>query len=259
MTDRKLKIIIPVSGGKDSLLCLLLAIETHGKENCIPLFYDTDWDHPETYAYLSRLEISLGITIQKTHGGKYHGKNITSMFDLIIEVGQFPFGKGRFCSKYFKSHASYEWIKQNLDPKGNICYEVWLGMRLAEGVDRRKRYCKFDYNTTYDYDEILPNALAKRYREFIKAKLPILELSTNQVFSEIRRRKIEINPLYFEKTNDRVGCYPCFLVSKTTQQKMFNTEFGKIQLAKIRKLEKIIGKKYENIQNEDAPCGFCLI
>lgn len=132
-------------------------------------------------------------------------------------------------------------------------------MRSAESTNRKKKYGKLDMNSTYDFNEIFPKRFSKKDLITVKVKLPILELSTDQVFKEIRNRKIELNPLYFEGTNDRVGCYPCFLASKPTQQKMFNTEFGKIQLAKIRKLEKIIGKKYENIQDEDAPCGFCLI
>jgi len=250
------KIIIPVSGGKDSTLCLLLAIERYGKEICVPLFHDTGWEHPETYAYLSRLETRLGIIIQKSQKGKLHGKDCLTMESLIIEARRFPSGKvGRFCSKHLKIEPSERWIRANCT-KGD---EIWYGMRLKESINRRKRYKNFISEAVYDYDEIFSNSSKFFALNSIKVKLPILELSTSQVFDEIRKRDIEINPLYFEKTNDRVGCYPCFLTSKKTQQKMFNTEFGKIQLAKIRKLEKIIGKKYENIQDKDAPCGFCLI
>lgn len=257
--ERQKKIIIPVSGGKDSTLTLVHAIELNGVENCIPLFYDTGWDHPETYAYLSRLESSLGIVIQKTHGTTLHGKQCSTMEELLIEAGEFPNRKTRFCSRHFKADSSYKWIKANCVFDNNIDYEVWSGVRTAESSNRKKKYGKFDTETIYDYDEIFPGILSKKYLKFFKIKLPILDLSTSQVFNELRQRKIEINPLYYERTNDRVGCYPCFIASKTKQQKMFNTEFGKIQLAKIREVEKIIGKKYEMIEDEDAPCGFCLI
>lgn len=257
MRQRRKKIIVPVSGGKDSLLTLLLAIEMNGVGNCIPLFNDTGWEHPETYSYLKRIEVKLDIKIQTTHGGMYSGTVVTNIEELIIKVGDFPHGPMRFCSGFLKKDAGNNWVKENCSP--NIDYEVWYGMRLDESSNRKVKYGKFDSKTIYDYDDVFPGQYSKKYREFIKVKFPILEFTTNQVFDEIRKRGVELNPLYFERTNDRVGCYPCMLASKAKQAKMFNTEFGKIQLAKIRRLEKIIGQKYEMIDAEDAPCGFCLI
>lgn len=257
MRQRQKKIIVPVSGGKDSLLTLLLAIEIHGVENCLALFNDTGWEHPQTYSYLKRIESCLGININRTHGGMYSGDNITNIEELIIKVGDFPHGPMRFCSGHLKKKAGNDWVRANCKP--SIDYEVWYGMRLDESSNRKVRYGRFDSKTIYDYDDIYPGQFSKKYRKFIKIKLPILEFSTNQVFEEIRKRGVELNPLYFERTNDRVGCYPCLLASKDRQAKMFNTQFGKIQLAKIRRLEKIIGKKYKMVDAEDAPCGFCLI
>lgn len=237
---------------------MLLAIEMNGIENCIPLFYDTGWDHPETYKYLKRLEENLGVIVQKTNGGRLHSKDCPTMEDLIIETGRFPNRLTRFCSRHFKTDAGWLWIKNNCKII-TTDYEVWLGIRSDESVGRKIKYGKYDTKTSYEYDEIFPNVLSKGYRPYFKIRLPILELTTDQVFHEIRKRGVEINPLYFERTTDRVGCYPCLIATRNKQAKMFNTEFGKIQLAKIRELEKKIGKKYEMIDSEDAPCGFCLI
>ena len=257
MRQRRKKIIVPVSGGKDSLLTLLLAIEMNGVENCIPLFNDTGWEHPETYLYLNRIEAHLGIIIQRTTGGMYSGTRVTNIEELIIKVGKFPHGPMRFCSGHLKRKAAETWYKLNC--KESVDYEIWYGLRTNESTNRKLKYGNFDPKTVYEYSDFYPGRLSKKHRQFIKVKVPILDFTTSQVFNEIKNRGVEINPLYFEGTNDRVGCYPCMLASKTKQAKMFNTEFGKIQLAKIRKLEKIIGQKYEMIDAEDAPCGFCLI
>ena len=49
------KIIVPVSGGKDSTASLCLAIDKVGVKNVVPVFNDTGWEHPLTYEYLDYL------------------------------------------------------------------------------------------------------------------------------------------------------------------------------------------------------------
>lgn len=55
--------VISVSGGKDSLATLLIAIERCGIANVIAIFCDTGNEHEDTYAYLEYLEQRLGIKI----------------------------------------------------------------------------------------------------------------------------------------------------------------------------------------------------
>ncbi|MET3514332.1 3'-phosphoadenosine 5'-phosphosulfate sulfotransferase (PAPS reductase)/FAD synthetase [Pseudacidovorax sp. 1753] len=55
--------VVSVSGGKDSLATLLIALERCGHANVVAIFCDTGNEHEETYAYLDYLERALGIQI----------------------------------------------------------------------------------------------------------------------------------------------------------------------------------------------------
>ncbi len=55
--------VVSVSGGKDSLATLLIALQRCGHANVIPIFCDTGNEHEQTYAYLTYLEHALGIRI----------------------------------------------------------------------------------------------------------------------------------------------------------------------------------------------------
>ncbi|APW38466.1 phosphoadenosine phosphosulfate reductase [Rhodoferax koreense] len=55
--------VISVSGGKDSLATLLIAIARCGLANVVAIFCDTGNEHDDTYAYLDYLEGVLGIKI----------------------------------------------------------------------------------------------------------------------------------------------------------------------------------------------------
>ncbi len=58
-----IKHVVSVSGGKDSLATLLIAILRFGLRNIIAIFCDTGNEHELTYKYLAYLEEKLGITI----------------------------------------------------------------------------------------------------------------------------------------------------------------------------------------------------
>ncbi|SFE09384.1 phosphoadenosine phosphosulfate reductase family protein [Paracidovorax konjaci] len=55
--------VVSVSGGKDSLATLLLALAKCPAGSVLPIFCDTGNEHDATYAYLRYLEGTLGITI----------------------------------------------------------------------------------------------------------------------------------------------------------------------------------------------------
>lgn len=58
-----IKHVVSVSGGKDSLATLLIAILRFGLRNIVAIFCDTGNEHELTYKYLPYLEKKLGITI----------------------------------------------------------------------------------------------------------------------------------------------------------------------------------------------------
>lgn len=55
--------VISVSGGKDSLATLLIAIKRFGRERILAIFCDTGNENSAVYEYLNYLELALGIVI----------------------------------------------------------------------------------------------------------------------------------------------------------------------------------------------------
>jgi len=246
-------IIVPVSGGKDSVACLLLALEK--SDNVTPVFNDTGFEHDVTYEYLDYLEKRLGVTIIRTTGGK-RGKNLE---ETIISLGRFPFGLGRFCTMYLKQYALRDWYRDFLFD-AETQYEIWFGMRTDESNQRAKKYAGIESTDLFDMSDLFPGRYNKKLRATLQVKLPVVDWTTEDIFSYLEYKDVERNPLYFEGTNDRVGCYPCMLAGKKIQKKVFATEFGKKQLERIKVLEKKIGKKYEmHDTTSDDACELCKI
>lgn len=78
------KIIVSISSGKDSTLCLKLAIDKVGKENVIVVFQDTGWEAGEVYEYLQYLESFFDISLEETMNmvrGCVNEIKITPQFD----------------------------------------------------------------------------------------------------------------------------------------------------------------------------------
>lgn len=249
-----MKIIVPISGGKDSACCLMLAIKQHGVENITAVFNDTGWDHPVTYDYLKYMSETLGVEIHSTLGHK-RGKTLP---DLIRDVGRFPFGLGRFCTMYLKQYALRDWYKENLFD-GETKYEFWFGMRTQESGQRARKYKGITPQGTFDMGDLFPNRYNKKLRATIQVRLPVIDWDEKDVFDYIESNGLKRNPLYYEGTNDRVGCYPCLLAGKKIQKTMFATEVGQQRLEVIRQLEKELGCKYEMFDTDQGSCELCKI
>ena len=245
-------VIVPVSGGKDSTACLTIALKRYDKKDVIPVFYDTGWEHEATYKYLRTLEDHFRINIYRTVGGK-RGKTLP---ELIKSIGKFPYGLGRFCTMYLKQYAFKDWYKDFLYD-GKQCYEVWFGMRTGEGHQRARKYKDFDPGELYDMADLFPRRYNKKLRATLSVRLPILDWTTEDVFSFLKQEGIPINPLYDEGTNDRVGCYPCMLAGRGVQEKMLATPFGQKRLAEIKELEEAIGEKYKMYDTDQGSCELC--
>lgn len=262
LLPKKKLIIVPSSGGKDSQLCLQLAIDKHGKENVMGVFNDTQWDHPLTYQHLEYLRANYDVPIHTTKGftNTRTGEHIAGIKDAIIKNKKFPHGSGRFCTTYLKQYALVQWFRDfigSFEDESEIPkVEMWFGMRSAESAQRKARYCEKDDNELYDADEVFPSRYPAYLRKHLKIRIPILSLETFTVFDMIKEAGKEVNPLYSEGTNDRVGCYPCLLASKPIQKKIFETDFGKIRLGEIAELEDEIGVKYE-MYDTDYSCSAC--
>ena len=238
------KIVVPISGGKDSQAALILAMRD-GRE-VVPVFNYTGWDHPCTYEHIRYMTQFFGLSVRIT---QY--REAATMPELVRHLGRFPFGRGRFCTSRYKQVAFRRFLKSE---EGQI--EIWLGIRTDEGPARRKKYSEMVETELYRMDDLFP----KEYPAYISSRcvyrLPLVNLTRDAVFQIIADAGMKYNPLY-DQGFDRVGCFPCLIAGKKTQQMAFATEFGQQQWKIIQQLENDVGEKYK-FQAETA-CALCNI
>lgn len=225
------KVLIPLSGGKDSQACLKLAVQQFPLREIRGLLCDTRWEHRLTYQHVEKLRDLYGpIQIDIITAG--------SVPEQVLKHNRFPQGGSRFCTEELKIWPTKRYCKALAEEQGSRIgnkrrkvaasveggFQVWYGMRTAEGEERRARYeGKIDLEL-YPPHEVLakyPQYLAKLGVMF---RLPILDWSTAEVFDFLGGRpaadhQSEANPLY--EWFDRVGCFPCQAAGDATIERAY--------------------------------------
>lgn len=223
--------VVSVSGGKDSLATLLLALAKCPAGSVLPIFCDTGNEHEATYAYLRYLEGALSITIQRLQadfteqlkakrmfiardvrtGRDKSGRRIrwsnkakrralsvmyptgNPFLDLCMWKGRFPSRLAQFCTQELKRNMLVEFHLDLLEAGHKVI--SWQGVRRDESLNRRNAK--------------KAERVAPRYWQF----RPIVEWTAAQVFDLAKAAGIEPNPLYLQGMS-RVGCMPCINVNK---------------------------------------------
>ena len=216
------KVIVSLSGGKDSTATALLAIE-RGVDPMLG-FADVGHEHQSTYEYVDYLEEKLGINIKRVKADfskqierkrevvqtKWRKDGISEdkieralavlyptgnpFLDLCIWKGRFPSMLNRFCTMELKIHPFNEQIiLPALKEYGEV--ESWVGVRADESPSRAK--------------------LPEREMDDTGAEMvrPILKWDVEDVFAMHRKHGIKPNPLYTQGMS-RVGCMPCVACGK---------------------------------------------
>ena len=183
----KSRVIISMSGGKDSTACALL-LEKHS----VPfeaVFMDTGWEHPVLYEYLdNHLEPRFG-KIQRLTNPKYPN----GMVDLVLKKKMFPSTKMRFCTGALKINPFATFIEAQTDAE----VVSVVGIRRAESRHRSDA-------KKWKYDEELE----------IDVFHPLVDHSFDDVIQMHQEGGIAPNPLYLQGSA-RVGCFPCIYSRKS--------------------------------------------
>jgi 3'-phosphoadenosine 5'-phosphosulfate sulfotransferase (PAPS reductase)/FAD synthetase len=263
-----IKVIIPLSGGKDSQASMLWAIEKYGIENCETAFCDVKWEAPETYKHIDYLVKKAGIKHNTLVSSKYDG-----MVDLAIKKGRFPSTTARFCTEELKVKPMIDFI---LTQQSHLI--IVDGVRADESERRSKqnpecRYFKY-YFEPYKTNSMVvekyaakPPVTHKQKAELKKAQerielgkedpkkftyrkkevfawcekytddliRPFFHATADDVILFSLNRDYQINPLYFQGFS-RVGCEPC-IMGNTQEIKQFVLEKPEV-IQKVREAEK---------------------
>jgi len=254
-----IKVVVPISGGKDSQACLKLALQEYDKSEVIGLFCDTQFEHPLTYAHIDKMRDMYGVTIERVCAGSVQEKI------LGLTNPRFPSGTARFCTDMLKIIPSKIFYRDLAEKQGG--FEVWYGMRSDESNERKVRY-----QNKINTEVYAPNDVQNNYPKYLEKlgvmfRLPVLDLSTDQIFEILNG---EYNPLY-NAGFKRVGCFPCLASGDKWKRKAFiYDETGRKHWAIVKDIELQIGKsvftsKKEaqrgNKNNDDlfTGCAICAI
>lgn len=244
------RIVVPVSGGKDSQACLKLALQHYPADEVLGLFCDTKFEHPLTYEHIDRMRELYAVRIDTVNDG--------SVEQQSLKHKRFPGGGARFCSEELKIWPAKWFYKALAQRQGG--FEVWYGMRLEESPAREKKYAG-----KVGEDVYLPHEVLAKYPKYlgkmgVRFRLAILDWPTSEV---MRFLGAERNPLY-DAGFDRVGCFPCLASGDKWKEKAFqHDDFGRSQFAKVIMISAQIGKsiwtsKGGKARNEDTPpCALC--
>ncbi|MBS7288418.1 MAG: phosphoadenosine phosphosulfate reductase family protein [Candidatus Freyarchaeota archaeon] len=173
-------VTVAFSGGKDSLVTLLLVLKALGKKFKV-LFVDTGVEFPETVAYTEELIRQLGLNLleERVTGDAF--------WKLVEEFG--PPGRDyRICCKGCKLGPLTKLIKENF-PDGCLTF---IGQRSYESEARFKE-------PKVNVNPWVPGQIAA---------YPIKNWTALHVWLYIFREGVKYNPLY-EKGLNRIGCWPC--------------------------------------------------
>ena len=199
-------LIVNFSGGKDSLVCLMLALEASDNVEC--LFMDSGQELPNTLAYVEkqckRFAVPLNVShpcrdrVQHKRGGV--PEHTCLLPDYIRHWGYFPTSVYRYCSC---------WLKHR--PGRIFCRKKWgfaelykiVGIRLDESGVRGWRYGSDEACKKFGGREIRPDS--EHSGSFMV--MPILDWTKKDVQAFLENKKIELHEGY--KLFGMSGCKWC--------------------------------------------------
>lgn len=251
-----MKILVPISGGKDSQACLKLASQHYRPEEIRGLFCDTKFEHPLTYEHVDKLRTMYGpIQIDTVTGG--------SVLEKSLKYGRFPGGGARHCTDELKIRETKIYLKALAEELGHG-FEVWYGMRTGESHARAKRYAGKVCDELYPPHEVIPSKYPKYLAKLgVMFRLPILDWAEQDVLDFLDD---EENPLYGQGF-ERVGCFPCLASGDKWKEKAFeHDETGRKHYADVQRVSAVIGKSIwtskggkARHESDTPPCAFCAI
>ena len=251
-TEMPDRIVVPVSGGKDSQAALKLAVNEFGADSVVGLFCNTGWEHPLTYAHIDRIAMLYQVKVYKIR----NDRDANTVPEQIIKYRRFPGGGARFCTDELKIAPGKRWYTRFAEQNGG--FQIWCGVRAGESAERSKRYAGKVCDELMAPHEFMSGKYPKYMHDLgITIRLPIVDWSSEDVFEYLNG---EHNPLY-DQGFERVGCFPCLAAGDAWKKKAFeHDEFGRRAYERVKSLEPIVGRSiFTSKKMADCGCEICAI
>lgn len=275
---RKVRVIVPFSGGKDSEATLIYACEKYGADKVTAAFCDVKWDHEITYAHIKYVVDGLGCEFVNLTSTKFEG-----FVDMAVQK-RFPSKTRRLCTVILKVEPMIDFILSLQ------CHVIILqGIRADESAERSlmSEQCRFfkyyfepyqtnsmivaKYSAMLKLNKVQESKLTKakerlllgkedkKYHTYRKADVfafcklyaddidrPFFHATANEVIYFSLNRGFSIHPFYFLGIS-RIGCFPCIMAT-LEEMSIIVKKFEEV-IDKIRSAEKLgkgtfFGPKY---------------
>lgn len=232
----KAPLMITISGGKDSSVCLRLA-ERAGI-NFEITHNHTTIDAPETVRFVrSEFKRFEEKGIKCTINYPYYKGERTTMWKLIPQKLMPPTRLVRYCCSILKE-------------RGGQGRYITTGVRWAESAARKKNRGIFENGQADSKKRIILNNDNESDRKLFETCVrqhkavcnPIIDWEDDDVWDYIKAEKIPINPLY-DCGFSRVGCVGCPLAGAATRQKEFAL-YPRYERAYIRAFNRMLEERH---------------
>ena len=226
------RLVVSVSGGKDSTACCLHLMDLgYGPEDYDRIFFDTGWEHEFLYEYvendlpavvgpITRLaaEVDLAddlVPIAEKFEVKL-GVPYSSMVRLCLKKKVFPSRVLRFCTQNLKVYPARDYL---LEREGEVVSVV--GIRAQESPSRAMML-EWEYSGTFKCD----------------VWRPLIDWSEEDVIAIHQRQGVRPCRLYLEQGSTRVGCYPCIFARKSEIKAL--SDYTPSRIAVLAELESVM-------------------
>jgi len=203
-------LIVNFSGGKDSLVCLSLALKVTDNVECC--YADGGFELPNTLPYIKKRCKEFGVKLHIAKAGEVeiaHRKpgpleGCQTLKDFVLHYGYFPTSGNRWCSIWFKQRVMKAYWRQFYDNK-TILYKL-VGVRMFESPTRLWKYGDPKHYKRLGVDG---SKYIKYDKEHNPCRLvyPIMDFTDVNVLEYLVKENIEAHPGY--KIFGLSGCKYC--------------------------------------------------
>tara|TARA_R110000824_G_scaffold203883_6_gene388567 strand:+ start:333 stop:1319 length:987 start_codon:yes stop_codon:yes gene_type:complete len=233
--DEKLdgrRLVVSVSGGKDSMACCLHLMDLgYGPDDYDRIFFDTGWEHQWLYDYVendlpaavgpvtrlsAQIDLPDDVVAIAEKFEKKLGVDYSSMVRLCLKKGMFPSRVRRWCTQHLKVYPARDYL---LEREGRVINVV--GIRAQESA-ARSMMLEWEYSGTFKCD----------------VWRPLIDWSEEDVIAIHQRHGVRPCRLYLEQGSTRVGCYPCIFSRKSELRAM--SDYTPERLEVLGDLERVV-------------------